>query len=165
MSPLACKPLVGIVQHIANNRPRVPLGLNFRAAAGSFKQGTYEAPSGSDGLTCASFVAEVFRDAGYKLVDEATWPQTFENLQWGNAVHKSLRKQGAQKSRLDEIALNNNALRLHPFEVGAVGEMPSAQWPVTYPRARQAAAQLTELWNQLVPAETIGMTIRRLLGL
>jgi len=166
LSPLACKPLVGIVRVIAKNQPPIKLGINLKATPGSFTEGVYAPPPGSDGLTCTSFVAEIFRDAGYKLVDLASWPANFDNLQWGDQVHKALCKQGAPADQLDAVLANNTGLRLHPFEVGAVGEMPSNQWPVDYARASHAAAQLTALWHTIAPEIlSIPKVIRKLLRL
>lgn len=148
---LACKQLVAIVRAIARNPPKVKYGVNLAAARGSFVQGAYAPPPESDGLTCASFVSEIFRDAALSLVDETTWPATIENLHWGNIVYKALKKQGINEQHLETVRASNFALRLTPFEVAAAGDAPVSWRPLDFARAGPAAGQVVASWDRICP--------------
>src|SRR2546423_405161 len=67
MPLLTSRHLVGIVRYIAKRLPIINFGVNFIAAKGSFSlTGEYNAPAGSDGLTCATFITEIFRTSGIR---------------------------------------------------------------------------------------------------
>ena len=91
MPQSASKQLVALIRSIAARGPSINYGIDFVAAKNSFTaNGTYKPGKRSDGLTCASFVVEVLRAGAVKLVNEHTWKDLPENIEWGNAVCKAL---------------------------------------------------------------------------
>ena len=146
------KQLVAIVRSIAVMKPRINYGLNLIAAKGSFDtSGTYTPQPGSDGLTCASFVSEIFDASALTLVDLVTWPQTLENIEWGNRVIRSLEKQGVSQMHLATLGQNNKGLRLHPFEVAAAAATAYVSWPLSFTQARAAAPGIGDTLKRLCP--------------
>jgi hypothetical protein len=157
------KQFVAIVRAIANKPPKIPYGLNLVAASGSFdSSGAYSPPPGSDGLTCASFVSEIFSATGLNLVDLTTWPSNLENLEWGNSVIKSLEEQGASKEHLATLGLTNQGLRLHPFEVAAAANSPYTNWPLDFTKARAGMAGI-EIGHRRICPQSLGKRIRQIL--
>lgn len=123
--------LVGFVRMVSDKSPDINYGINVFAGRGSFDtDGEYTAPAGSDGLTCATFVTEIFRAASLQLIDENTWKESDENVAWGQNVVDALKnykdKEGnAVNPQHIEAVSNNvhNGLRVRPEEVGAAADI------------------------------------------
>src|SRR5690349_7258865 len=57
----SAKAFVGILRKVARRRPEIQYGVNLLAGIGSFDpKGNYTRPADSDGLTCATFISELF---------------------------------------------------------------------------------------------------------
>jgi hypothetical protein len=120
LPPSASKQFVGICRSISAKKPRINYGINAMLARGSFSaNGIYKAPRGSDGLTCATFILEVFRGASISLLDEITWPDTDANRVWGNKVVDALISTGVEASHVEAVRKNVSGLRIRPEEVAA----------------------------------------------
>ena len=132
----ASKQLVAFVRAVAKRLPQINFGINFLAAKGSFdNSGRYSPPRGSDGLTCATFVTELFRWASLPLITEETWQPRHENIDWGEAVCKELERVGADAHHTASVRRNINGLRVRPEEVAAAANMEYVARPVDYQTA------------------------------
>lgn len=144
--------IVAILRMTADQKPPIQYGINLLAAKGSFSLlGGYEAPEGSDGLTCATFVTEHLAGAGIRLVDEDTWPETEANKEWGKTVCQILKHTGADESHVATVRANTQGLRLRPFEVAGVSTLESTKWPVKHPEAHPLAVGAEEALNTGYP--------------
>lgn len=157
----AQKHFAAILQAVARSQPQIPFGLNLLAARGSFDpHGQYTAPAGSDGLTCASFVSEVFRSAALDIVDETTWPVALENMEWGNRVIELLQRLNAKPEHIAAVRDGFVGLRLHPFEVGAASARSFAEWPIQYTVAHDGMRTVVDLRNDLCADNVAGAVAR-----
>lgn len=141
---VASKALVGLVRSIAKRRPQIKYGINVEAAKDSISpSGAYKLPKGSDGLTCATFVVEVFRAASLPpLIALETWHATPENKIWGEGVCKLLEHVGADPLHVAEVRANINGLRVRPEEVAAATQFPSKSLPVKFEAAASNGAMV-----------------------
>lgn len=134
LPPRASAQLVGMLRGLSKKRPHIGYGINLLAGHGSFgPTGSYKAPKGSDGFTCATMIAELFRASALPLIDEASWEPEELNLAWGEAVCCLL--QTLHPDDVDHIAAvrkNNTGLRVRPEEVAAAAVSEYASRPVPF---------------------------------
>jgi|GEM_PF-1442177 hypothetical protein len=148
----ASKHLVGIVRYVAKNLPRINFGVDFIAARGSFSAtGVYNPPPGSNGLTCATFVTEIFRAAALTLIREQSWQPHPDNYQWSAEVIDELRRRGASQGHLMAVALSFRGLRVRPEEVGAAADSPVGLRPLDFASARAGAPAVQGILNSCCP--------------
>ena len=140
---LAAKQLVGIVRAIAQRRPTINYAVDCIAARGSFdSKGHYSPPKGSKGLTCATFVSEIFRAARLPLIAEGTWTADDNNIKWANDVCDLLAKHGAGEEHVNAVKASINGLRVRPEEIGAASNIPFSARPLKYDIAPPLAAEV-----------------------
>jgi len=139
--PSAGKQIVAYLRVTSAENMLIPYGLDILAARGSFGvDGKYRPSSDSDGLTCATFVTEVFRGAEVQLLEEDTWPLTAANVEWGKVVHKELAHNQADPLHIAAVANNiEKGLRIRPFEVAGASDMGPNFWPVSFQDSQQPA--------------------------
>lgn len=143
--PVAAKALVGVVRALSKRLPQIKYGINFLAAQGSIEgNGTYKAPKGSDGLTCATFVLEVFRAASLRLIKEDSWKPTEDNKVWANRVCALLERQEVDPAHIEHVRSNIAGLRVRPEEVAAASQNPTKDRPIEFTQAERQAAVVME---------------------
>lgn len=153
LPPSASKQVVAYVRTVAKRLARINYGTNFLAAKGSFDpKGSYKAPKGSLGLTCASFVLEVLRGASVKLIDEVTWKPTPENRAWAEDVCSWLIK-FASAEHVEAVRRGIDGLRLHPWEVAAAGSLPFKQRPAAFEKVSGPASAIDAEITAACPCE------------
>lgn len=141
--PIASKALVGVVRALSKRLPKIKYGINFLAAQGSIdSNGNYKAPKGSDGLTCATFVLEVFRAASLRLIKEDTWTSTEANVAWGHKVCKALEINEVDPAHIEHVRSNIVGLRIRPEEVAAASQNAPKERPIDFNVAEIQAAQI-----------------------
>jgi hypothetical protein len=100
------------------------------------------------GFTCGSFVKNVFRDAGYPILDETSWPPaTAEDLKWAEDLTKFFRERlpgEKNEAHYDAIDPACPCSRFRPEEVAASLEAapPPAQHALIKVRADELAAEV-----------------------
>lgn len=141
LPPLAAKTIVGIIRSMAKRTPKIPYGLNFLRANGSFdSSGRYKAPKGSLGLTCATFITTLFDDLRAPLVKQDTWLAKTANIKWAHDVCDSLTNSGkVSLDHIEAVKLNIDGLRIRPEEVAVAAEVPFKARPIDYLNASSNA--------------------------
>lgn len=149
--PLVSKQLVGIVRAIAKRKPSINYGVDAIAAKGSFDaNGHYRPPKGSKGLTCATFVTEIFRAASLPLIREETWGVREENIKWANEVANRLQREAGDEHS-EAVRASINGIRVRPEEVGAAATIPFTRRPVAYEEAFEEASNVMTSLHQVCP--------------
>jgi hypothetical protein len=143
--------LAAIVRQVALRKPPIRYGINFLAARGSFQGPEYAPPPNSDGLTCASFVAELFRAVSLPLVNDSTWEEDDENLAWGQKVVAMLQQHKVHPDHIADVQKNISKLRLQPQELGAAGDAPFADRPMGYAVAHPGGTAVMKELTRLCP--------------
>jgi len=152
------KQVVAIVRAVAKRNAQIRYGTDFRASRNSFDaNGAYRPPKGSEGLTCASFVTEVFRAASIPLVDESTWQHSAANDEWVDGVCKMLAEERADQDHIDAVLASKNGLRLRPEEVafsGTVQYLPKSKG-MDYQTAQAGASSVVQALHAACPVQPI----------
>jgi hypothetical protein len=134
LPPLTAKAIVGVIRSLAKRTPKIPYGLNFLKANGSFdSSGRYKAPKGSLGLTCATFITTLFDDLRAPLVKQDTWQEQPANTKWAHAVCDSLARSGnVSHEHIEAVKSNIDGLRIRPEEVAVAADAPYTTKPIDY---------------------------------
>tara|TARA_R110001583_G_C5632553_1_gene407173 strand:+ start:1601 stop:2143 length:543 start_codon:yes stop_codon:yes gene_type:complete len=72
-----------------------------------------------DGLTCATFILEVFKCLGLELLDESSFEERPEDMDWQVKISVSLRRSGVPNDHMSKLENSNLAKRFRPEEVAA----------------------------------------------
>lgn len=148
----ASKQLVALVRAIATKRPTINYGINLLNSFGSFNaNGIYKPLKGNNGLTCATFVADILAAGSIRLLKIDTWPRSDENIAWGEDVCSKLLKHGADQAHIEAVRKSNTGLRLRPFEVAGATQLPRANWPVNYEQVQEASRSVAQSLEELCP--------------
>ncbi|NVO06158.1 MAG: hypothetical protein HXX19_09645 [Rhodoferax sp.] len=136
--------LIGHLNRIGGVSPKIPFGINVRHSKGSFtQQGKYIRPTGSDGLTCATFVNEICRAVGLPLVDEITWTEDREDDRlWVEEVVGLLHAKNADPAHITWVRGLANGVRIRPEEVAVSGNHKRSAKGIDFPTACASSAFL-----------------------
>jgi hypothetical protein len=116
------------LQRIASARPSIPFGPWIAREKGTFsRDGDYIPPVDQfEGLTCATFVLEVCRGVGFKLLVESDWQvRLFEDTKWKEDICNMLADQRASKEHIERVREGFSGLRIRPEDVAATVTL----WP------------------------------------
>ncbi|CAJ2804181.1 Uncharacterised protein [Burkholderia pseudomallei] len=157
----ASRQLVAVVRGVAKKRPQISYGIGAIAAKGSFSaNGSYRPPKGSDGLTCSTFIAEVFRAACIPFVNYDTWPSGPQNDAWGDAVCQELERTGVPADHVAAVRKNIGGLRLRPYEAVGAAMLPINQRPGTYAAVQVGANAADVALRQICPPHRLAPLAR-----
>ena len=123
---------------------QIPYGVNIDPSKGAFdKEGNYKPPAGRDGLTCATFVSEVCRGVGLRLLDEAAWTARAEDAEWIEEICRALSHpdSGADEAHVRHVRASFNGIRIRPEEVAASAALWDGK-PVGFGAAEQQGKAL-----------------------
>ena len=133
--------IAGFLAVVKDNAGLVPYGIDYESAEACIQ------PDGSlvclplgKGLTCATFVADVLRAAGYRLLDFSTWPERPSDAVWQNWVIQTMKSTGVDPEYIKYIEQDIGAKRLRPEE--AAGACVTSPWPVSYSGVEEVAAKI-----------------------
>lgn len=140
----AGKQVVAFVRAVAKRGATINYAVNFIASKGSFSSsGAYKPPKGSLGLTCASFVLEVFRGGKIPLVRSETWRDEPANIDWGNRVCAQLeRDKDVDPRHVEAVRRTVSGFRLRPFEVAGACRLPLKELPASFEAVQEPAVQV-----------------------
>lgn len=140
----AGKQVVAFVRAVAKRGAKINYAVNFIASKDSFSSnGTYKPPKGSHGLTCASFVLEVFRGGKIPLVRSDTWRDEPMNIDWGNRVCAQLEKdKDVDPGHVEAVRKTVSGFRLRPFEVAGACRLPLKDLPASFEAVQEPATQV-----------------------
>ena len=110
---------------IGTDLPSIPYGVRIARKKGSFNsRGRYALPvDDADGLTCATFVAEVCRGVGVPVLIEFDWqPRPAEDAGWIDQICTMLAnpKFSATPEHIARVRAGFNGLRIRPEDVAAI---------------------------------------------
>src|ERR1700691_2099251 len=157
--PSASKQLAALVRIVGKKLPVINFGINLLAARGSFNaQGQYKTPPGSDGLTCATFVIEIFRAASMHLIDEGTWRPRLVHFKWVWNVCLTLaslrnpdESTAVDVAHIELVRKSGNGVRVLPEEVGAAVDTECKLWPIAFDVASAGAAAVMDCLRASCP--------------
>ncbi len=116
MPRLCSMQVTAILRCIASNNPAIEYGFNIATRHVFDRRGRFLRSKARGGLTCATFVIEVFRAVSLRIVDENTWPADGANTAWMQAVAQLL-QQKESMAYAKRAMRDFDGRRLKPEEV------------------------------------------------
>jgi len=148
------KVVVGMARAVSRKAPSINFGIDLLASRGSFQQdGRYRAPKGSLGLTCASFVYELFAAVGVVLVDASTWREEDGFETWKRGVIKLLEQRGAAAAHVEAVRNNKSRLRLRPEQLAAASALPRSDHPAAFDVVAPLAGEVSKALQCKCPVQ------------
>lgn len=112
---------------VADANPKKRLAWGYDAPGGHIDGETGEIiPAlGSFGLTCATFVLEVFESCGYKLVDQTSWPKSLkDDIKWQeDMITKLLYRPDIDSEAISRQKKNVSKSRFLPEQIAAATQV------------------------------------------
>tara|TARA_R110001583_G_scaffold150393_1_gene302458 strand:+ start:2466 stop:3152 length:687 start_codon:yes stop_codon:yes gene_type:complete len=123
------------------NKDGIPYGI-CTDGTGFSDDGAFTAGDNHEGLTCATFVAQVFHSQGFIIIDFAGWKHRKADKKWQLQILQNLKQSGASEEHLEHQRkrMLSGAARFKPEEVAISAAMPNP--PHCGEAVRKPAAQL-----------------------
>jgi len=127
------KQIVAYIDNILEAGTNTPIPYSFNDFNGSFdpNTGAFIKTAAGEGLTCATFILAIFQTMQRPLVQEATWNNRPQDIQWQARMVNLLTQHGAHPTHVTALQTSIGAIRFRPEEVAAAYNQPSDQWPIT----------------------------------
>ncbi|MCX7087054.1 MAG: hypothetical protein NTV00_03260 [Methylococcales bacterium] len=108
-----------------SNIDRIPYGISMEGT-GFSEDGTFITEHKFAGLTCATFVIQVFHSQGYKIVDVENWCERDDDKVWQSSILRCLEEGGASAEHVEfqRQQIPKGAARFRPEEVAAAASLP-----------------------------------------
>lgn len=106
-------------------------------------EGIYVPQPPGKGLTCVTFIIEIYKLKSLPLLIEETWPPRPDDVAWQNWIIEQLEEGGASVDHIEAIKNDIGVLRIRPEE--AVSAVISDDSPVTYGECLAVANDIKEL--------------------
>ncbi len=113
-----------------NRRDTIPYGIDLSGRSFDPITGRWDPGSSTDGLTCATFVMEIFSALGHDLFDKDTWERRASDEAWQAHIISTLVSNGADHQHVAAQIGLIGAFRFRPEEVA--GAVPQEHYPVPF---------------------------------
>lgn len=134
-----------LIFHV-NGPDRIPYGIDVSCKCFDPMTGAWIATNKNDGLTCSTFVMEVFAAQGHNLLDVSTWQHRASDEDWQLYIIDKLMENGADDKHIAYQLESIGAFRFRPEEVA--GAVPQDTYPISFPDAVKYAHSLLERLNE-----------------
>lgn len=139
------------LQKLVDKNHVIKYGFDWKHPVGIFsKNGDYTPPHSGFGLTCSSFLFEIFKGHDLDLVDMSTWKGNEDSaLEWREEyiTHRRANLGTLDPALLDELHSQDPFLRLSPPEVAVAIASDVTTLPLDYPTAKALASSVVEDFN------------------
>ncbi len=127
-----------------SNKEGIPYGLCIEGT-GFAKDGTFLPEEHGAGLTCATFVIQVFHSQCFMIIDLNAWKHRVPDKVWQEQIVQNLQLSGASQKHTDyqRKKIQEGAARFKPEEVAVAAVMPDP--PYGAEEVKAPAAQLLNL--------------------
>lgn len=131
----------------------IPYGVNIANKKGTFtKEGLYKPPPDRDGLTCATFVAEICRGVGLQLLNEGDWAVRPEDAGWIDQICNMLAdpRSGADEAHIAQVRRSFTGIRIRPEEVASAVTLWNSS-PINFGPAEAEGRNIVTKLNECCP--------------
>ena len=143
---LCAKHVVAILRCISSTDPKIAYGFDITTRHMFDRHGAYLRAKARGGLTCATFVVEVFRAISIRILDEKSWPSRTEDIAWRDNVCQLLSR-SESIDVVKKVGHSFTGKRLRPEEVAYAAAFCSA--PAMHSRhARLGGAEIAAHLNK-----------------
>jgi len=125
----------------ANGADSIPYGIDLSGKSFDSVTGLWNHKT-CTGLTCSTFVMEVFSALGHSILDIDTWKPRESDKEWQANIISTLLSNGASNDHVDYQMKHIGAFRFRPEEV--VGSVPQKQYMVSFDDAKSFAKEILD---------------------
>lgn len=127
---------------VNNNGCHIPYGIDEETLCFD-ENGEYIEQSLGKGLTCASFIYQIYHSNGFPLVDKSTWNERDDDAIWHTNIIHTLERQGVADDRISAMRQDIGCVRVRPEEVSSASILDSR--PANYEECYPMANEILEL--------------------
>lgn len=115
---------------VESNPDGIPYGICIEGT-GFARDGTFTQEENFAGLTCATFVIQMFYSQGFKIIDIENWPQREDDEAWQTHIieqlntHIQARQEEGAQIHYQKDRIQEGAARFRPDEVCAAVILPN----------------------------------------
>ena len=95
------------------------------------------------GLTCVTFIVEIYKSLSIALLTEDTWPSRPDDVRWQKWIIEKLRETGASSNHVEAMQNDIGICRIRPEEVASAAIKDAR--PVSFEDCRAEAEEITQL--------------------
>lgn len=144
LHPINRKVVAAWLENLRHDSNRIPYGFDVRPPVFS-EDGRYIPQALGKGMTCATFVVEVYRSTSFTLVDEGTWPnRPAEDAHWQAEILARLADGHAGQDHVDALRNDIGCIRIRPEEVASATLQDTL--PASFESCRALAVQIKALF-------------------
>ena len=125
-----------------NNIGGVPYAFSFPKDFFDTHTGKLRLSTSKVGLTCATFVLNVFSDEGIEFIDYSSWKPRDRDVEWQKSIIELLEKKGASASHIELVKTEIGNIRIRPEE--AIGCAALAPPPIKFEIAIRAGKYVVQ---------------------
>lgn len=123
-----------------NGENTIPYGVGISGKSFDPATGKWILGNPHDGLTCASFVLEVFAAQGHTVLNKESWQERNTDKDWQNHIINALEDTGASPEHINYQRSLIGIFRYRPEEVA--GAIPQDEYPVDFDDALEYAKEV-----------------------
>lgn len=123
-----------------NGDRTIPYGVGISGKSFDPATGKWILGNPHDGLTCASFVLEVFAAQGHIVLNKESWQERETDKDWQNYIINALENTGATPEHIQYQRSLIGAFRYRPEEVA--GAIPQDEYPVDFDDALEYSKEV-----------------------
>jgi len=123
-----------------NGENTIPYGVGISGKSFDPTTGKWILSNPYDGLTCASFVLEVFAAQGHTILNKDSWQERESDKDWQNHIIDMLEDTAASPEHIKYQRNLIGAFRYRPEEVA--GAIPQDEYPVDFNDALEYAKEV-----------------------
>ncbi|MFM0301067.1 hypothetical protein PQQ99_13165 [Paraburkholderia sediminicola] len=88
-----------------------------------FKDDVWVGDTPGQGLTCATFIAELFNELGLPFIDANSWKQRPDDAAWAERILRLISKRMTPEHVEAQKARIGDAIRIRPSDIAAAGHL------------------------------------------
>ncbi|MFP3586375.1 hypothetical protein SCB29_22320 [Paraburkholderia sp. SIMBA_055] len=100
-----------------------------------FKDNVWVGNEPGQGLTCATFIVELFNELGYPFIDANTWQQRADDAEWARHILDGMSsRMNAQHVEVQRARIGDDTIRIRPSDIAAAGHLirEETETPLTF---------------------------------
>lgn len=136
--------IIGQIINILRHKDNPPVQYGFSRHGLSFdEKGYYIKTLAGEGLTCATFVLDIFKSVGIPILKEDGWPTRDEDQEWKEFIVSELEKTpNIEEDHIEALKQSENIVRFRPEEVAAGYIEESRAWPASLEQVQDKASEI-----------------------
>lgn len=104
------------------NKNKIPYSVAHPGGV-IFKDDVWVGNTPGQGLTCATFIAELFNELGFPFIDASSWKKRPGDAEWAERILNILKGRMTREHFEAQKARIGDAIRIRPSDIAAAGHL------------------------------------------